>query len=88
MIRAMTKSEQAELITKPTEMQLTIRRTFNVAEFESLSIEVGFVVPLTGLGQGPVEPAVAADHVMPKLRVVMQKAYDDYVDAKGKPRAI
>lgn len=85
MPKQMTTDEIAELTTRPTEMQLTIRRTFNVAEFESLSIEVGFVVPLTGVAQAPIAPAAAAEHVMPKVRAVMQRAYDDFVDAKGRP---
>lgn len=65
------------------ELSLTVARTINMGNYESLRIEATAAATLE-IGSTGVYTTVeqAADKMMPHIRKALQRAYDDHVDAK------
>ena len=76
------KEEDLEPVIK--EITITVARTFNMGNYESLRIEASAAAS-TEIGAGrymPVDQAV--DKLLPHVRRALQRAYDDHVDGKGR----
>lgn len=74
--------EDMEPVVK--ELTITIARTLNMGNYESLRLEASAMATLD-MGSGvymPVEQATAK--LLPHIRAALQRAYDDHVDPKGR----
>lgn len=76
------KRDTAQPIIK--ELSITVGRTLNMGNFESLRIEATAMATLE-LSPGSYVPVEhAASKILEHVRGALQKAYDDHVDTKGR----
>jgi len=71
-------AKNVEVIFK--EVTVGISRTFNLGSYESCRVECS----LSATVDGAMTPDLIAEKMMPHLRQVLKRAYDDQIDGKGR----